>query len=85
VAHLEQLARQWHPDVNDAPEAEGKFKEISQAYEVLSNPETKVSTAQLQQFLQRVIMSLLDCVFSLVCYTWSQLCISTSLHEWIAQ
>jgi oligoribonuclease (3'-5' exoribonuclease) len=52
VAHLEQLARQWHPDVNDAPEAEGKFKEISQAYEVLSNPETKVSNCAVQ----RVIM-----------------------------
>jgi curved DNA-binding protein CbpA len=61
---FEQLARQWHPDVNDAPEAEGKFKEISQAYEVLSNPETKVSTAQLRQLLQRVITSLLDLCLS---------------------
>jgi molecular chaperone DnaJ len=31
------LARQHHPDVNKAPEAEHKFKEINEAYEVLSD------------------------------------------------
>jgi curved DNA-binding protein CbpA len=37
-----KLARQHHPDANpDAPEAEERFKEIQQAYEVLSNPEKK--------------------------------------------
>src|SRR5688500_16064184 len=41
-----QLARQYHPDVSDAPDAEAKFKEISQAYEVLSNPELKVSPSR---------------------------------------
>ena len=46
VSHS-QLARQFHPDVNDAPDAEEKFKTISQAYEVLSNPETK---ARYDQF-----------------------------------
>ncbi|CAM9674306.1 unnamed protein product [Chrysoparadoxa australica] len=34
-------ARMYHPDVNDAPDAAEKFKEISGAYEVLSNPEMK--------------------------------------------
>lgn len=29
------LAKKYHPDVNKAPEAEEKFKEISEAYEVL--------------------------------------------------
>lgn len=29
-----KLARQYHPDVNDAPDAETKFNEISQAYTV---------------------------------------------------
>jgi curved DNA-binding protein CbpA len=37
-----RLARQHHPDANpDAPEAEEHFKEIQQAYEILSNPEKK--------------------------------------------
>jgi len=34
------LARKYHPDVNKAPNAEARFKEINEAYEVLSD-ETK--------------------------------------------
>jgi molecular chaperone DnaJ len=37
-----QLARQYHPDVNKAPEAEGRFKEINEAYEVLSDDDKRV-------------------------------------------
>jgi len=37
-----EKARTWHPDVNDSPEAEKKFQEISQAYATLSDPEKKV-------------------------------------------
>jgi curved DNA-binding protein len=36
-----KLARQHHPDVNKAPEAEERFKEISAAYDVLSDPHTR--------------------------------------------
>lgn len=36
------LARQYHPDQNpDDPEAETKFKEVANAYEVLGDPERK--------------------------------------------
>lgn len=34
-------AMQWHPDRNKSPDAEEKFKEINEAYEVLSNTEKK--------------------------------------------
>ena len=36
-----KLARKFHPDVNKAPEAETKFKEIGEAYEVLKDPDKR--------------------------------------------
>jgi molecular chaperone DnaJ len=36
-----QLARQHHPDVNDDPAAEQRFKEVAGAYEILSDPQKR--------------------------------------------
>lgn len=37
-----RMARKYHPDVNQEAGAEDKFKEINQAYEVLSEPEMRM-------------------------------------------
>ena len=36
-----KLALKWHPDRNKIPDAEEKFKQINQAYQVLSDPKKK--------------------------------------------
>ena len=38
---LRRLARQYHPDVNKEKSAEDRFKEISEAYEVLSDAQKR--------------------------------------------
>jgi molecular chaperone DnaJ len=35
-------AREWHPDVADAPDAEGRFRELAEAYTVLSKRESRL-------------------------------------------
>src|SRR6201993_5334357 len=36
-----RLARELHPDVSDAPDAQERFREVVEAYEVLSKPDTR--------------------------------------------
>jgi molecular chaperone DnaJ len=38
-----KAAMQYHPDKNDAPDAEEQFKEIAEAYEVLSDAQTRAT------------------------------------------
>ena len=42
-----KLARQYHPDLNKDSDAEDRFKEIGEAYEVLSDPDKRESYDRL--------------------------------------
>jgi molecular chaperone DnaJ len=46
-AAFRKLARQYHPDVSKEPDAEERFKEINEAYGVLSDPDKR---ARYDQF-----------------------------------
>ena len=42
-----RLARKYHPDVSKEPDAEARFKEMQEAYEVLKDPKKRAAYDQL--------------------------------------
>src|SRR3984957_7318531 len=44
-----KLARKYHPDVSKEKDAEARFKELGEAYEVLKSPEKRAAYDQLGQ------------------------------------
>ena len=45
-----KLARKYHPDVSDEKEAEDRFKEVAEAYEVLKDKEKRAEYDALRQY-----------------------------------
>ena len=48
-----KLARKYHPDVSKEPDAEARFKEVSEAYEALSDTEKRAAYDEVGQRHQR--------------------------------
>ncbi|KKU87860.1 MAG: Chaperone protein DnaJ [Candidatus Gottesmanbacteria bacterium GW2011_GWA2_47_9] len=53
-----KLALEWHPDRNKAANANEKFKEINEAYAVLSDPKKKETYDQFGHSVAALILSI---------------------------
>ncbi|WP_018501005.1 DnaJ C-terminal domain-containing protein [Parafrankia discariae] len=49
-----KLARRYHPDINSDPSAEERFKDLSEAYDVLSDPDTRARYDRFGRDFRRV-------------------------------
>ena len=45
-----KLAKQYHPDVNDSPDAADRFREITEAYDTLTDPDRRRRYDRLHGF-----------------------------------
>lgn len=45
-----KLARKYHPDVSKEEDADTKFKDVGEAYEVLKDPEKRAEYDQLRKY-----------------------------------
>ncbi len=65
-------AKQYHPDINKDPDAEEKFKEVQEAYEVLSDANKKPHTIVLvmlllnKELVMVVLVDLVDLVLKML-------------------
>ena len=51
-----KLARKYHPDVSKEPDAEARFKELGEAYEVLKDPEKRAAYDKLGKDWGRIFV-----------------------------
>ena len=49
-AAYRKLARKYHPDVSEHQDAEAQFKEVSEAYEVLRDPNKRAEYDEIRQY-----------------------------------
>lgn len=64
-------ARTVHPDVSDDPEAEAKFKELNEAYSVLSDEQKRLTTTVTAPRTAPVALAMSTSTISLVAWAWT--------------